>query len=125
MLLHSSVTLFFQSSEKKAATGVLNLDDELLGVEREDCEEDELLGVESEDSEEEVVYGIDEVKVRKVKSPDEVVDDVACYAYQSALLDLAALYPPSYCSVGSCGKAVQPRTSKVGTAMLIKWVSNA
>jgi hypothetical protein len=112
MLLHSSVTLFFQSSEKEAATGVLNL-------------EDEQLGVESEDSEEEVVYGIDEVKVRKVESPDEVVDDVACYAYKSALLDLAALIPPSCCGVGSCDLPVQPRTSKVGTAMLIKWVSNA
>ena len=88
--------------------------------------EDEHLGIETEDEQlpQEVQYGTDTVTVHKVRNAEEVVDALACYAYEEQLLELASLMPPLHCTQKGCSSTLHKTTSKIGTAMLIKWVSS-
>ena len=98
-----------------------DVEGEAMGLEEEHFGADDD-SEEAPQQEEQLDHGIKFVKIHTVTSADEIVDDLACYAYESQLLELASLVPPQECSKPNCKKPLQATTSKVGTAMHIKWV---
>jgi hypothetical protein len=101
--------LFF--SDKEPAEETLHLEDEQLGVDPPEVEN--------------VEYGTDSVHIGQATDAGSMAREEACYAYKTQLVELAKLMPPVYCTYRDCDKPVLVETSKVGTAMLIKWVSNS
>ena len=92
---------------------IIYLEDEQLGAE----DDGEQLQDEEADEDDITQYR----SVHRVTKAEEVVGTLACIAYSTELLVLADLQPPSVCIKKSCRKKVTVTSSKVGTALLLKW----
>ena len=111
------LSFFSDRNMEVEEVSLLYLEDEHMGVvdDQEDDRNSETVPT--------VDYGSDSVSVHTVTNPDEVVDELACIGYKRQILELANLIPPLYCSNKECGSPVHAISFKIGTALIIRWVS--
>ena len=84
--------------------------------------EEEVMGEEAQDESADFTQPQYRLAAERVTDSKRLTMEATALVFETQLLELAEMSPPTQCT--TCSKPLSIKTEKIGSGMLLKWVSN-